>query len=99
MRAGDWISAASIAASGSSSAESGLSKYAREQHLADLAPRGALGPDLGGQEIARDLLRDRRCTADDSLGAVVRPRRADDGAVVDAMMLEEADVLGSEHRV
>ena len=71
----------------------------REQCLADLAPRAALVADLDRQQVARDLLGDRRRAADDALGLVVRPRGPHDRAVIDAVMREEPHVLGGEHRL
>ena len=68
----------------------------REEGFLDLAVDGAL---VGKEEVLGELLRDRRTTLDDVVGAEVleqRPRRTDD---VDAEMRIEAAVLGGERRL
>jgi hypothetical protein len=74
-------------------------ELACEQRLAELAPRAALGADLLGQQVARELLRDRRRALDDALRAVVRPRGAHDRLIVDALVRREPRILGGEHRL
>jgi hypothetical protein len=71
---------------------------ARHQRLAHLAPHALLAPDLARQERARHLLRDGRRALQHAAGPVVGPRGARHRLGVDAMMLEEARVLGGQQR-
>jgi hypothetical protein len=70
-----------------------------EQRLAHLAARAPLAADLVGQEVARDLLRDRRRALDDAAGLPVDPRGAHHRGEIEAAVLEEAHVLGGEDRL
>ena len=68
---------------------------ARQDRLADLA----LDRPLGRQERLRDLLGDGRAALGDLAGPQVRAQRAGDAAVVDAVVLVKAPVLGCEKSV
>ncbi len=76
-------------------AERGLEPR-RHDHLADLA---LVGHVLADQEIFHHLLGDGRAALRPARFAEIADEGADDAALVDAVMLEEAPVLGGDERL
>ena len=73
-----------------------LLELPRERSFAHLAGDRPLVPDVG---VLDELLRDRRAALDDRLAADVGPEGASDAADVDAVVVEEALVLGRDDRL
>ena len=67
-----------------------------EEGFLDLALDGAL---VGQEEVLGELLREARTALHHGVGAHVFRHGADQPQKVDAVMLEEASVLGGEHRL
>ncbi len=68
----------------------------RQEGFLDLALDRAL---VRQEQVLGELLRERRAALHDGVGAEVLDKRADGAEHVDAEMLEEATVLGGEHRL
>ena len=68
----------------------------REEGLLDLAVERAL---VREEKVLGELLRQRRAALDDGVGAQVLDQRPQRARHVDAEMVEEAPVLGREHRL